>query len=233
MKENDNTIIVGAKGEYAEGNHFFRCIKDQYLEKYKINRDLYKLYEKSITKNPEVLGLKIEREIYRPSIWLLFVEVAEYNNSIRREIVQVGSNKNIFCALENDISKALAGIKKSENNKYNKLYSDPKVIGLSFYELNINVFLKDFKVYCENKNIWDQINNQVQNIIDLGISSLYNNYIMDNPNKLLLRGCVEGLASFMTECRNVDDNSRCMWKPSPEGIDEWFYDYFSGLILQV
>ena len=97
MKENDNTIIVGAKGEYAEGNHFFRCIKDQYLEKYKINRDLYKLYEKSIIKNPEVLGLKIEREIYRPSIWLLFVEVAEYNNSIRREIVQVGSNKNIFC----------------------------------------------------------------------------------------------------------------------------------------
>ena len=229
---NGSIRFKGCKGR-AQDYRYISDVNVQYCEKHDINKQLLRLDHMSLIKQPELTGLKSERDAYRPSIWLLEVEYANGKN----EIVQVGSNKNIFCTLEIDIRNALEAIKnKIHKNKYYKLFSsdnDSNSEGnrsLSFYEIDINSLLSDFKKDCQKREIWNRLNPQIKTIIDKGISSKYKDYHFNEPCDLLLKGCVEGLVAFLSNCK-YREGSLCMWSPSPDDLDGWFYTYFLKTIL--
>lgn len=224
--------FIGCNG--AVQNHkYISDIKFQYCDKHSINNKLLMLNHKNLTKDPELIGLKSERDAYRPSIWILEVE----NANGKKRIIQVGSNKNIFCTLENDIGIALEAIKnKNQQNKYYKLLSSDSISNsevnrsLSFFEIDINLLLSDFKEDCQREGFWDNLNSQVRLLIDKGISSKYNDYHFIEPYDLLLKSCVEGLVAFLAYNEYGEDSS-WMWSPSPDGHDGWFYTYFFKTIV--
>lgn len=231
-KTNVKIVIKGCEGE-VQDHKYISDVKAQYCKKFGINNKLLMLNHKSLIKDPELIGLKSERDAYRPSIWVLEVE----NANGKKSIVQVGSNKNIFCTLEIDIGKALEAIKnKNKDNKYYKLFSsdnDSNSKGnqvLSFYEIDINSLLSAYKEDCQTKKLWDNLNPQVKMIIEKGISSKYNDYHYIEPCDLLLKSCVEGLVAFLSYREHMED-SLWMWSPSPDGYDGWFYTYFFKTIV--
>lgn len=203
----------------------------KYCDKNSYNKKLVNLYKNSIDdfkNNDDLKRMKNEREGYRPSIWILNI----ISNNDNEDIVQVGSNKNIFSSFENDIGPAITAIiNKNSSNKYYALTNMNEIETISFHELDVNTFLKNFVRICMDNNIWGDFDSQVQYLLEYNQESNAMQYAINTSKDLLFRGCIEGLIACISEKKC--NKSYWKWSESPDGIDGWFYNYFKEKLIHI
>ena len=102
---------------------------------------------------------------------------------------------------------------------------------ISFHELDVNTFLKNFVRICMDNNIWGDFDSQVQYLLEYNQESNAMQYAINTSKDLLFRGCIEGLIACISEKKC--NKSYWKWSESPDGIDGWFYNYFKEKLIHI
>jgi hypothetical protein len=160
---------------------------------------------------------KEQKNSSKPVVWILLGKTKENEECI----IQVGSNKNIFCMFDNDLRVDIIQLSKFQSNiKKRKRYSL-----LWNYDFE---YLAIYKVDDEEINfeeIFGKIDQEVENILNYKCkNNLFDFIYLDIRIKF-----IEGFLAQHFKCKNKgDSNNYKMWNPSPGGYDGFFYKYFEG-----